>query len=236
MSIRFAVLGLPLLVLLAPAAVPPEPERVATFSIVARDPDKGELGVAVASKFLAVGAVVPWAKADVGAVATQSFANTSYGPKGLDLLAAGKAPEEVLKTLTEADDGREERQVGIVDAKGKSATFTGKKCNAWAGGKSGENYAVQGNLLAGEEVVVEMEKAFLVAKGPLAWRMMAAMEAGEKAGGDKRGKQSAAILVVKAKAGYGGFNDRYIDFRVDDHDDPLPELARILAKRLKKNP
>ncbi len=233
MSIRFTMVLLPLLILLA-RAVPPEPERVATFSVVARDPDKGEWGVAVASKFLAVGSCVPWAKADVGAIATQSYANTTYGPKGLDLLGSGKSAEEVMKALTDADDGRDERQVGIVDAKGKSATFTGKKCNAWAGGKAGENYAVQGNLLAGEEVVVEMEKAFLAAKGPLAWRMMAAMEAGEKAGGDKRGKQSAAILVVKDKAGYGGFNDRYLDFRVDDHDDPLPELARILKKRLKK--
>lgn len=219
---------------LAPAAAEKPAEPVCTFSIVARDPEANELGVAVASKFLAVGSVVPWAKADVGAIATQSFANTTYGPKGLELLAAGKSPEEVLKALTEADDGRDERQVGIVDAQGKSATFTGKKCNPWAGGKTGENYSVQGNLLAGPGVVADMAAAFEKAKGPLAWRMMAAMEAGEKAGGDKRGKQSAAILVVKAKGGYGGFNDRAIDFRVDDHENPLVELGRILALRLKK--
>src|ERR1019366_5910742 len=175
-----------------------------TFSIVAYDPDKQEWGVGVASKFLAVGAGVPWAKAGVGAIATQAYANTTYGPRGLELLAQGKSAEEALKKLTDDDQGKDERQAGIVDAKGTAATFTGDKCNAWAGGKTGKHYACQGNLLAGEAVVNDMAKAFEDAKGPLAWRIMAALEAAEKAGGDKRGKQSAAILVVRDKAGYGG--------------------------------
>jgi uncharacterized Ntn-hydrolase superfamily protein len=205
---------------------------VNTFSIVAYDPDRQEWGVAVASKFLAVGAVVPWAKAGVGAIATQSHANTSYGLKGLELLGQGKSAEEVIKLLTEEDEGKDVRQVGIIDAKGNAATFTGAKCTEWAGGKTGKYYACQGNILAGEGVVNDMAKAFEEAKGPLAWRLMAALEAAEKAGGDKRGKQSAAILVVRDKAGYGGFNDRLIDFRVDDHANPVEELARILALRL----
>lgn len=234
----------PLLALLAaglafvPTSAAPEPapavEPVNTFSVVGYDPDKKEWGVAVASKFLAVGSVVPWAKAGVGAVATQSFANTSYGPDGLKMMADGKSAEETLKALTDADKGKDQRQVGAIDKDGKSATFTGEKCNAWAGGKAGKHYACQGNILAGEKVVADMAKAFEESKGPLAWRLMAAMEAGEKAGGDKRGKQSAAILVVKEKGGYGGFNDRYIDFRVDDHEKPLDELARLLALRLKR--
>src|SRR5437764_10217035 len=157
-----------------------------TFSIVARDPQAGESGIAVQSKFLAVGAVVPWAKAGVGAIATQSFANTSYGPRGLELLGQGKTAEATLKQLTGGDEGAAVRQVGIIDANGEAATFTGDKCNAWAGGKIGKFYACQGNLLAGEAVVTEMAKAFENAKGPLAWRIVAAMEAAEKAGGDKR--------------------------------------------------
>jgi uncharacterized Ntn-hydrolase superfamily protein len=207
---------------------------VSTFSIVAYDPDRQEWGVAVASKFLAVGAVVPWAKAGFGAIATQSHANTSYGPKGLDLLSQGKSAKEVIKLLTEEDPDKDVRQVGIIDGKGKAATFTGSKCTAWAGGKTGEHYACQGNILTGEAVVNDMAKAFEEAKGPLAWRLLAALEVAEKAGGDKRGKQSAAILVVRDKAGYGGFNDRMVDFRVDDHANPVEELARILALRLKR--
>jgi uncharacterized Ntn-hydrolase superfamily protein len=212
----------------------PKDPPVNTFSIVAYDPDRQEWGVAVASKFLAVGAVVPWAKAGVGAIATQSHANTTYGPKGLELLGQGKSAEEVIKLLTEEDEGKDVRQVGIVDAKGNATTFTGSKCTEWAGGKTGKHYACQGNILAGEAVVNDMAKAFAEAKGPLAWRLMAALEAAEKAGGDKRGKQSAAILVVRDKAGYSGFNDRLIDFRVDDHATPVQELARILALRLKR--
>lgn len=206
---------------------------VHTFSIVAYDPDKKEWGVGVASKFLAVGAVVPWAKAGVGAIATQSFANTAYGPDGLKLLSEGKSAEETLKALTDADKLRDLRQAGIVDASGNPATFTGAKCNAWAGGKTGKHYTCQGNILAGEAVVNDMAKAFEDTKGPLAWRIMAALEAAEKAGGDKRGKQSAAILVVRDKAGYGG-NDRMIDFRVDDHANPVEELGRILKLRLRR--
>ncbi len=212
----------------------PQSQLVCTFSICALDPEKKEWGIAVASKYLAVGAVVPWAKADVGAVATQSYVNVSYGPKGLELLAQGKRAKDVIEALTAADDQKELRQVGVVDAQGEAATFSGTKCNAWAGGKTGKHYACQGNLLTGPEVVEEMAKAFEASKGPLAWRLMAAMEAGEKAGGDKRGKQSAAILVVRDKGGPAGFNDRFIDFRVDDHKDPIPELARILALRLRR--
>jgi uncharacterized Ntn-hydrolase superfamily protein len=208
--------------------------EVNTFSIVAYDPEKKELGVAVASKYLAVGSVVPWAKAGVGAVATQASVNATFGSRGLELLAEGKSPEEVVKTLTDADKGKDARQVGVIDAKGEVAAFTGPKCNPWAGHKTGKLYTCQGNILASEAVVNDMAKAFEEATGPLAWRLMAALEAAEKAGGDKRGKQSAAILVVRDKAGPNAFNDRYVDLRVDDHEDPIPELARILGKRVKR--
>ena len=232
LSVPFAALAL--VPTQSPADPKPEAEPVNTFSIVGYDPEKKEWGVAVASKFLAVGAVVPWAKAGVGAVATQSYANTTYGPDGLKMMADGKTAEETLKALTDADKNKDVRQAGIVDKDGNAATFTGTKCNEWAGGKTGKHYAAQGNLLAGEAVVADMAKAFEAAKGPLAWRLMAAMEAGEKAGGDKRGRQSAAILVVREKGGYGGFNDRAVDFRVDDHAKPLEELARILALQIKR--
>ena len=197
----------------APADRPAPAEPVNTFSIIAFDPDKQEWGVGVASKFLAVGAVVPWAKAGVGAIATQSFANTSYGPNGLDLLAKGKTAEETIKLLTDEDKQKDVRQVGLIDAKGNAATFTGSKCQAWAGGKTGKHYTCQGNILAGEAVVDDMAKAFEDAKGPLAWRIVVALEAAEKAGGDKRGKQSAAIYVVRDKGGYAGLNDRMIEDR-----------------------
>lgn len=202
-----------------------------TFSIVAHDPEQKEWGVGVASRVFAVGAVVPFAKAGVGAIATQSAANTTYGPIGLKLLGEGKSPEEVIKTLTEEDKMPDIRQVGVIDAKGNAAHFTGKKCITFAGAKSGKNYSCQGNLLAGEAVINDMAKAFENATGRLAWKILAAMEAAEKAGGDKRGKQSAAILVVRDKAGWGGFDDRYIDLRVDDHADPVAELARIMTKK-----
>jgi uncharacterized Ntn-hydrolase superfamily protein len=201
---------------------------------VAYDPDKKEWGIAVASRVLAVGAVVPWAKAGAGAVATQSYANTTYGPRGLELLAEGKSAEEVIKLLTDADDRKAVRQVGIVDAKGEAATFTGEKCLAWAGGKTGKHYTCQGNILTGPEVVEAMAKAFEESKGPLAWRLVTALEAGEKAGGDKRGKQSAAVYVVREKGGYGGYNDRAVDLRVDDHEKPVEELARILARAVRR--
>jgi uncharacterized Ntn-hydrolase superfamily protein len=207
---------------------------VCTFSICAYDPDRQEWGIGVASKYLAVGAVVPWANAPHGAIATQSYVNVSYGPKGLKLLSDGKSPQEVLDALTAEDEGRELRQVGIVDRKGETASFTGYKCNAWAGSKAGKHHTCQGNLLTGPEVVEAMATAFENAKGPLAWRLMASLEAGERAGGDKRGKQSAAILVVRDKGGPGGLNDRVIDFRVDDHAEPIVELARILSLRIKR--
>jgi uncharacterized Ntn-hydrolase superfamily protein len=208
-------------------AAPPSPS---TFSIAAADPESGEVGVAVASRFFAVGSVVPFAKAGVGAVATQSFANTTYGPRGLELLERGVAPDEVVRVLTRGDDDREKRQLGVVAANGTSATYTGSKCNAWAGGRSGPNYAVQGNILAGEAVVAGMESAFLATKGKtLAERLYAAIVAGDKAGGDARGRQSMALLVARAKGGYGGYTDRAIDLRVDDHADPIVEMGRLLG-------
>jgi uncharacterized Ntn-hydrolase superfamily protein len=206
----------------------PKETSVATFSIVARDASAGEIGVAVASRFFAVGHVVPWAKARIGAVATQSFMNTSFGWRGLELLEMGLTPEEIVKVLTRNDDNPEQRQFGIVSADGKSATYTGKKCLAWAGGRNGPDYAIQGNILAGEAVVIGMEEAFLKTKGTLAERLYAALLAGERNGGDSRGKQSAALLVVKEKAGYGGYTDRAIDIRVDDHAEPFKELGRLL--------
>ena len=206
---------------------------VATYSIVAFDPATGDLGIAVQSKFFGVGSVVPWAKAGVGAVATQSYANTTYGLEGLKLMAAGKAPEAVLKQLTSADPARALRQVGMVDAKGRAASFSGERCNAWAGHHVGDHYAAQGNLLAGEAVVKDMAAAFEKARkqpdSQLADWLIAAVTAAEAAGGDKRGKQSAALLVVRAKGGYAGLNDRFIDLRVDDHKTPIQELARLLA-------
>lgn len=200
----------------------------ATFSIVARDPETGELGVAVASRFFSVGSVVPYAKAGVGAVATQANANVTYGPRGLELLARGATAEETMKVLLRGDANASSRQFGIVGADGTSVSYSGPECIAWAGGRSGSNYAVQGNILTGEAVVIAMEKAFLETKGTLARRMWAAMLAGDAAGGDSRGRQSASLLVVKEGAGYGGGNDRAIDIRVDDHTDPFRELGRLL--------
>ena len=199
-----------------------------TFSIVACDLEEGAWGVAVASKFPAVGAVVPWAQAAVGAVATQSFANTSFGPRGLALMATGLSAQETLDRLLEDDPDKELRQVGLVDAKGGSASFSGSGCFAWAGGVAGKGYAIQGNILAGRKVVPAMEKAFLKTKGNLPTRLHAALLAGDRAGGDKRGRQSAAIYVVKPKAGYGGYLDRWLDYRVDDHEDPVPRLGELL--------
>lgn len=212
------------------AAVLAAPPRPATFSIVAADPESGEVGVAVASRFFAVGTVVPFAEAGVGAVATQSFANTSYGSRGLELMKSGLTAEETVRVLTRGDDGREQRQLGVVTASGDSATYSGTKCNAWAGGRNGPNYAVQGNILTGADVVAAMERGFLESKGkPLAERLYAALVAGDKAGGDSRGRQSAALLVARAKGGYGGFTDRAIDLRVDDGKDPIGELGRLLG-------
>jgi uncharacterized Ntn-hydrolase superfamily protein len=201
---------------------------VATFSIVGYDAETGALGIAVQSKFFAVGAVVPWAEAGVGAIATQSWANTAYGPNGLKLLKSGLSAEQTLERLVAGDPGRATRQVGIVDAKGNVANYTGDECNEWAGAASGKHYTAQGNILAGEGVVKAMGKAFEETEGELADKLMAALFAGQEAGGDIRGQQSAALLVVQENSGYGGFNGRYIDLRVDDAEKPIEELQRLL--------
>jgi uncharacterized Ntn-hydrolase superfamily protein len=198
-----------------------------TFSIVAADPAAGDWGVAVASKFPSVGAVVPWATAGVGVVATQSWANTSFGPDGLALVASGLPAQEALERLLEQDEGREDRQVGVVDTAGGVATFTGSKCMDWAGGVTGRGFAAQGNILVGEQVVADMSRAFAGTEGDLCDRLLAALLAGDGAGGDRRGRQSAALLVVREGGGYEGRNDRYIDLRVDDHPDAPRELARV---------
>jgi uncharacterized Ntn-hydrolase superfamily protein len=199
-----------------------------TFSIVACDLKEKTWGVAVASKFPAVGAVVPFAQANVGAVATQSFANTSFGPHGLELMAGGLSAQKVLDQLLLDDPDRELRQVGLVDSKGGSVSFSGNGCFAWAGGIAGQGYAIQGNILASAKVVPAMQKAFLKAKGILPSRLYAALRAGDRAGGDKRGRQSAAIYVVKPNGGYGGYLDRWLDYRVDDHEDPVHRLGELL--------
>jgi uncharacterized Ntn-hydrolase superfamily protein len=200
-----------------------------TFSIVACDPSVPEWGVAVASKFPAVGVVVPWAAAGAGAVATQSYANTSFGPRGLELMRGGAAAQEALDRMLGDDDDRATRQVGAVDARGNPATFTGDGCMAWAGGRTGAGYACQGNILVGPEVVDGMVEAFEATEGDLVDRLVAALEAGDRAGGDRRGRQSAALLVVREDAGYGGYTDRYVDLRVDDHPDAVTELLRVFA-------
>ena len=200
---------------------------VATFSIAAFDPETGSLGVAVQSKFLAVGSVVPWARAGAGAVATQAMANYNYGPRGLDLMAEGRTAEETVEALTSSDEGRDHRQLGVVDAQGRTATYTGAECFDWAGGVTGEHYAAQGNILVGHETVDAMARAYEGIGGDLAARLLAALGAGQEAGGDSRGEQSAALLVVREGGGYGGDNDRVIDLRVDDHPHPIRELIRI---------
>lgn len=200
-----------------------------TFSIVGADLEKGDWGVAVASKFPAVGAVVPWARAGIGAVATQSWANTTYGPEGLALMGAGTPAQAALDRLVNADDHRADRQAGFVDAQGRAATFTGEGCSEWAGGLTGEGFAVQGNILTGAAVVDEMAAAFTATEGDLCDRLLAALVAGDQAGGDRRGRQSAALLVVREGGGYEGGNDRYIDLRVDDHPDAATEMVRLFT-------
>ena len=200
---------------------------VATFSIAAFDPETDSLGVAVQSKFLAVGSVVPWARAGVGAVATQAMANYNYGPRGLDMMSAGNSAEQTVEALTSEDEDREHRQVGVVDARGRVSTFTGSECFDWAGGVTGEHYAAQGNILVGKETVEAMASAYEETGGDLATRLLGALDAGQGAGGDSRGKQSAALLVVREGGGYGGDNDRVVDLRVDDHPEPIRELIRI---------
>jgi uncharacterized Ntn-hydrolase superfamily protein len=182
----------------------------------------------VQSKFLAVGAVVPWAQAEVGAIATQAWANLAYGPDGLKLLAAGHGADEVIGILTRGDDGREDRQLGVVDGDGTAAAFTGAKCFPWAGHVVGEGFSCQGNILVGPETVHVMAEAYRGTRGSLADRLVAALAAGQEAGGDRRGQQSASLLVVREKGSYGGYSDRYLDLRVDDHPRPIEELRRLL--------
>lgn len=200
---------------------------VATYSIVALDPQTQELGVAVQSRIPAVGAIVPWVKAGVGAIATQSYSNTQYGPDGLALLQEGKTAAQAIEILTGSDPGRSHRQVGIVDASGNAATFTGDECLSWAGGKTGQHYAVQGNILVSEAVVDAIAAGFEASQGDLATRLIDALQAGQDAGGEKRGMQSAALYIAREGWGYAGLNDRFRDIRVDDHVQPIKELRRV---------
>jgi uncharacterized Ntn-hydrolase superfamily protein len=203
---------------------------VATYSIVACDLEAGQWGVAVQSKFLAVGSVVPWAEPGVGAIATQSYANPRYGPDGLALLREGKSAGEVLAALTSGDKDRDQRQAGIVDAQGRAATFTGSGCHDWAGGRTGDGYAAQGNILVSQDTVDALATTFEGnAHLELAERLIECLVAAQAAGGDRRGQQSASLLVVEKDAGYGNLSDTVIDLRVDDHARPITELRRIFA-------
>ena len=201
---------------------------VTTFSLVACDLDAGQWGIGVASKFLAVGSLVPWAAPGVGALATQAYANPGYGPDGLELLREGRSADEVVAHLVGADEDRDERQVGVVDALGRGASFTGSECMAWAGGRTGPGYAAQGNLLVAEATVDALADSFeSSAGGPLAERLLDALDAAQQAGGDRRGQQSAAILMVEHRGGYAGLTDVVVDLRADDHSEPLTELRRL---------
>ncbi len=201
---------------------------VATYSICACDLDAGQWGVATQSKFLAVGSIVPWAAPQVGAIATQAYANPRYGPEGLALLRDGLDAREVVDRLTSADDDQAIRQLGVVDAAGRSATFTGAECHAWAGGRAGAGYAAQGNILVSGATVDALAGTFEATAGmPLARRLLDCLDAAEAAGGDSRGRQSAALLVVERDGGYAGLTDTVVDLRVDDHADPLGELRRL---------
>ena len=200
---------------------------VATYSIVACDLEEKQWGVAVQSKFLAVGSVVPWAEPHVGAIATQSYANPRYGPDGLALLREGLPAGVVVERLTSADEGRAHRQLGVVDAQGRAATYTGAECHAWAGGRTGDGYAAQGNILVSGETVDAIAETFESSSGPLAERLLDCLAAAQSAGGDSRGQQSAALLVVEKDGGYAGLSDVVIDLRVDDHERPIEELRRL---------
>jgi uncharacterized Ntn-hydrolase superfamily protein len=201
---------------------------VATYSIAACDLQAAQWGVATQSKFLAVGSVVPWAEPQVGAIATQAYANPRYGPEGLALLRSGSTAEETVAALTAADDGRDHRQVGVVDAHGGSATYTGAECYEWAGGLHGPCYAAQGNILVGPETVQALASTFEATTGrPLAQRLLECLAAAQQAGGDRRGQQSAALLVVERDAGYAHLSDVLVDLRVDDHERPVDELQRV---------
>lgn len=201
----------------------------ATFSIVAYDSVTQEIGVAVQSRAFSVGMAVPWAEAGTGGIATQAATNESFGPLGLAMLRNGRPAPEVLSALLDADSGSAHRQVGIVDVQGRSAAHTGKDCSAWAGHRTGKGYSIQGNILAGEAVVAEMERAYLSTPGELAARLLAAIEAGQAAGGDRRGMQSAALLVVRPSEEYPEYKTRYIDLRVEDSKDPIRELRRVFG-------
>jgi len=200
---------------------------VATYSIAACDLEAGQWGVATQSKFLGVGSVVPWAEPGVGAIATQAYANPSYGPEGLALLREGLSAGEVVERLTAADDGRDHRQVGVVDAQGRGASFTGDECMDWAGGRTGDYYAAQGNILVSAETVDAIAETFERAQGTLAERLLDCLDAAQAAGGDRRGQQSAALLVVEQDGGYAGLSNEVVDLRVDEHERPLEELRRI---------
>ncbi|NJP36675.1 DUF1028 domain-containing protein [Alkalicoccus luteus] len=201
--------------------------KVATYSIIGFDPATGETGIAVQSKFLGVGAVVPWAEAGTGAVATQSFANTAFGPDGLELLKKGFSAEEVVEKLIADDEEAALRQFAIMDADGKTAAYTGSECFDWAGHRAGNYCTAQGNILKNKETVEHMITSFESSKGPLAERLLNALDAAQAAGGDSRGKQSAAMFIVQQEGGYGGYNDRKYDLRVDDHKEPIDELRRL---------
>ena len=200
---------------------------VATYSIAACDLDAGQWGVATQSKFLGVGSVVPWAEPGVGAIATQAYANPRYGPEGLALLREGLSAEEVVERLTAADEGRDHRQLGVVDAQGRGASFTGGECMDWAGGRTGDCYAAQGNILVSAETVEAIAETFERAQGTLAERLLDCLDAAQAAGGDRRGQQSAALLVVEQDGGYAGLSNEVVDLRVDEHERPLEELRRI---------
>jgi uncharacterized Ntn-hydrolase superfamily protein len=200
---------------------------VATYSIAACDLTAGQWGVATQSKFLGVGSVVPWAVPGVGAIATQAYANPSYGPDGLTLLREGLSAQEAVERLTAADEGREHRQLGVVDDQGRGASFTGSECMDWAGGKTGNGYAAQGNILVSADTVSAIAETFESSNGPLAERLLDCLDAAQAAGGDRRGQQSAALLVVERDGGYAGLSDEVVDLRVDEHPRPLEELRRI---------
>jgi uncharacterized Ntn-hydrolase superfamily protein len=201
---------------------------VSTYSIVAADLDADQWGVAVQSKFLSVGSVVPWAEPHVGAIATQAYANPRYGPNGLQLLREGLSAQEAVDRLTAADEGRDHRQLGIVDGKGDAATYTGKECMDWAGGRTGAGYAAQGNILVSGETVDAIAGSFEASVGrPLAERLIDCLAAGQAAGGDSRGQQSSALLVVERDGGYARMSDVVVELRVEDHERPIEELRRI---------
>jgi len=205
------------------------PRLVATYSIVACDLEAGQWGVAVQSKFLAVGSVVPWAEPEVGAIATQAYANPRYGPEGLDLLRQGLSAEEVVERLTSEDEGRDHRQLGVVDGQGRSASYTGAECMEWAGGRTGPSYAAQGNILVSAETVDALAETFEATSGPLAERLLDCLDAAQAAGGDRRGQQSSALLVVQKDGGYAGLSDVVVELRVEDHERPLEEIRRLYA-------